>query len=1145
MTLAIRMTLLAGLVSIFIVSFLSVQIHAQNLTGEIDGVVRDSSGAVVPNASVTVKNTAQNLVERRVTCDGQGQFTAPLLPIGSYSVTVEAPGFQTSTVSGIEVHLNQPASTAVVLFPGKTAQTVTVTANPVAPQLETAAAGTLINGTQLRQLSLSSRNYQQLLSLQPGITGVVPGTIDRGIITAGGASNAANFSVNGQRVSQNGYFLDGVDMVGHGASQQSQFFPSIDSIQEMSLLRNTFGAQYGGEGSAIITMTTRSGTNTFHGGAYEFFRSQVLNANNYFNNLAHVARPGIRYNDFGYQVGGPLWIPHLTNRQSSRTFFFLGQEFLREETQSSETLTNIPTAAQRRGIFNAAVCTQYNANGTCAASATSISQVDPTAQAYLKDIINKTPLPNSPTDPQGLIASETGFNNETQSFVRVDHKFSDRLTAFFRYIHEPFHLVVPNGLYSGTGIPGVGTSALSNGSTNYLGHVTFVASPKTVIEGAYSQAFPYNRAIPTGLISSAASPDIKPNLPFVSTLAQVPNLNINGSTYTATGPYFNPGTYLLMFVNVTHTLGRHTLRMGFNFEDLHLGGNAGGNNTGNFTFSAGALPAGSTATQFDQSFADFLEGNVAAFTQLSKDAVAWVHGNLYEAYIQDDFHASPRLTLNAGVRYTFVGQPSNERYKNYPRFLMSNFDPALFNPANAPTIGTNGLICTAAPCPGGAAPNPNYNPLNGVISGGVNSPYGNAVNSQPNLTFAPRVGFAWDVRGNGRTALRGGYGIYYAQTLYGNYQNMVFQNVPNVQNTTINNTSFGNPGNGIPVASAAPLVLYGTTPDTSIPYVQDFSLDLQQELASNTVLDIGYYGNHSLHQLGELDLNQPLAGEYVQKGIIPSAPGKPPVVTTANTSLLNQIRPYPGWGPINVLAPIFIGNYNSLQASLTQRFSGGSLLNLDYTWSRAMTNSQADRSVPPANIHNIRAEYGPALYNRTNVFSANFVYMLPFFHAQQGIVGHVLGGWEATGIISYGSGLPVTPATINVDPGGLGLLAAGLAGSAKRPDQVEDPNSSAPHTPKKWFNTAAFTQVPIGQYRPGNASVGSIIGPGYETWDLSAFKNVKIKDSLSTQFRFESFNAFNHTNFIGVASTLGQSNYGQITSAGSARVLQLGAKITF
>ncbi|MHB1698973.1 MAG: outer membrane beta-barrel protein [Acidobacteriaceae bacterium] len=666
-----------------------------------------------------------------------------------------------------------------------------------------------------------------------------------------------------------------------------------------------------------------------------------------------------------------------------------------------------------------------------------------------------------------------------------------------------------------------------------------VMNTHTVMEGGYAYLENWISSIPFGLLTSANSPDIKPVLPYVSTIGSAPGLNINGSNYHAAGPYRNPAHNNQVFLNITTTYGSHTFNYGGNFQSIVVGNNKGTTNAGTFTFKPGALPTGSTATQMDQAFANFLLGNVASFNQTSIDTGQSNRGRLYETYFQDDFRVTPRLTLNEGIRYTFIQQPVAVQLAGFPFIPLSNFDPALFNPANAPTIGTNGLICTKSPCPGGGLPNPSYDPLNGSIIGGQNSPYGGIVNSQPVLNIAPRFGFAWDVRGNESTALRGGYGIFYIQNRLGNYNNLMQSNPPYVKNTTITSTSFDAPGNGIPVTSSAPLNINATTPNHVTPYVENWSFDLQQQLAKSTVLDVGYYGNRSIHQLSTEDINQPLQGEYVKAGIISGNH-----VTAGNSTLLNQIRPYRGWGPINSLAPIFSGNYNSLQASLTKQFADGNLLNLDYTWAKALSNYQGYAG-SPQDTYNINAEYDPASINKKHIFSANFVYVLPFYRQAHGFAGQVLGGRETSGIVSYTSGGYNTARTINVDPGGVGLLTAGLQGPSERPDVVADPNHGAPHSLHQWFNTSAFVQVPSGQYRPGNAPVGDIVGPGFENWNLSLFKNFQVASSTVMQFRAEAFNVFNHTNFTGIATTLSQSNYGQVTAAGEARVMQLALKLHF
>ncbi|MCL5670728.1 MAG: carboxypeptidase-like regulatory domain-containing protein, partial [Acidobacteria bacterium] len=1056
-------------------------------------------------------NTDQNLVVRTLKTGAQGTYIVPLLAVGRYSVKVEAKGFQTRTVKDIEVNVNLTASAPVTMTPGQVTQTVTVTANQLAPQLETSAAGTLIAPREMTQVPLSSRNIVQMLYLQPGISSGVPGPDIRGNITSAGAVNAQNFHVNGLSQQMNGFYLDGQDEIKR-LGQQDVAFPGLDLVQEMNLQRSSYGAQYAGPGGAVISLTTKTGTTAFHGGAYEFFRSQVLNANTYFNNLAHLPRPGLRYNDYGYEVGGPVWIPHVTARRNTKTFFFFGQELLRLESPVYDNITNIPTATQRQGIFSAPVCVAYNAKGQCTGSATSIQNLDPTAQAYLKDIINNVPLPNNPNDPQGLIAYEPGIQNETQTMIRIDHQFSQRLSAFFRYFDEPSNLVAPNGFTAPTHIPGIGTSDISDGSTSYLASATYLINANNVLVGGYGYRANWVTAQPIGSMLASKNPDIHPVLPYSSIGVEVPGVVIHGSNYAEIVPYDERDPVTQIFLNDTSTLGRHTLLFGFNLEYENDGSTtASGISLGQFTFNNTPLPIGSTATVFDQAFANFLLGKVSTFSQASKDIAGSVHSNIYEAYADDDFHVTPRLSADFGVRYSYLALPSNGQLPGHAFNPLVNFDPPEFNGAHAPAINSLGLICTQAPCLGGATPNPEYNPLNGLIIGAKNSPYGSKVTRQPNLTFAPRFGFAYDLSGKGRAVLRGGFGVFYLQQITNEFKNgLVNSNPPNVATTVISNTSFAAPGNGIPVLSDAPQQITAFQANAAAPYNQAWSLDLQKELGNSMLLDIGYYGSHAAHMGATENLNQPLPGLYVQNGIIPGN-----TVTSGNTQRLNQIRPYLGYAAITATENLFSSNYNGLQVSFQKRVQNGMLIAANYTYSKALGNDNT-----PQNIYNIQSDYTTEPSNRTNIFNLHFVYPLPFYRNQHSVVGHLLGGWETAGIFYSGSGTFLNATTLGVDPGGVGILAGPAAG---RPDYISNPNTHASHSLRDWFNGNAFAQVPAGQYRPGNDGVNNIKGPGYEEWDLSMYKNMKIYESLTMQLRAESFNTFNHTNFTSLNAVLGNA----------------------
>ena len=920
--------------------------------------------------------------------------------------------------------------------------------------------------------------------------------------------------------------MDGADNVDRGSNLSLLTYPSVDAIAEFKVLRGLYSAEFGRAAGGMINVVTKSGSDKFHGDVYEFFRNDVLNANTYINKRASLAKPKLRYNNFGGTFGGPVRIPGLYTPDRNKTFFFFSEELRRSIIYSTATAV-IPTIAERAGTFNAPVCIAFSAAGTCTATGTQVTNINPVAAAYLKDIINGFPAPNNPSDPHGLLSPFRTVLNSRQELLRLDHRLSDKLSLAFRFINDTIPTTEPGGLFTGAALPGVSTTATNAPGRSYLGTATATITPTLLVDGGYAYSYGAILSDPIGLVGAAQSPDVRPVLPFPSSLARIPAVTFtSGSSITGFGPYRDYNRDHNIFGNLTKIISLHNFKFGGSFHRYQKNENAGGNNAGTFGFTNKGKPAGSAATNFQQAFASFLSGYVFNYTQASLDLAPDIHATQLELYGQDEFKLRPNLTVSYGLRWSLFRQPTDHNH------FLSNFDPRRYNPANAPVINpTTGNIVTAG-----------ADPLNGIIVNGQNSPYGQAVAPTSYKNFSPRLGIAWDPWGDGKTSIRTGYGLSYDSSLFGIYEQNIFTNLPFVQSISISNTRFDNPGGTAANVSASPRNLRGTPNSEAVPYTQQWSLDMQHEFPKSVLLDIGYYGAKSTHLIGIADINQPQPGAYENvAALAPAIPGQ-----FTNEAGLNAIRPYVGYGPINAIEPWFKANYHSLQTSLQKRFSGGSLVNLAYTWSHGLTNAQTDRSSAPQNTYCLQCEYGSTQNDRRHVFSANYVYEIPFMRTQEGALGHLLGGWEVSGIIAANSGLPltVTDSSAGFDPAGQGVkLNASAAGL--RPDQIGDPNSGAPRTFLQWFNTGAFAPVPAGQARPGNERRGTVKGPGFYRFDASLFKNIKLYESLNMQFRAEAFNLTNHTNFQGVNTTLGSGTYGQITSVRDNRIVQLGLKIRF
>jgi hypothetical protein len=1120
----------------------------QEITGNISGIVSDTSGAAVPNATVTVKNTNTNLV-RTYKTDNEGRYVATLLPIGKYSVAVEGKGFQKYVQSNIELNVNERLTVNPQLKVGTADQVVEVQAEATQVDTQSAAATGLVSGTQVRELSLNNRNYEQLLTLVPGVTSTASDQIFVGTTNPLG-TNTVNFSVNGARTSQNNWMVDGADNVDRGSNATLLSYPSVDAIAEFKLVRGAYDPEFGRNGGGQINVVTRSGTSTFHGSAYEFLRNDKLNANTYLNNHKAVPTPRnpLRYNNFGWTLGGPVYIPHVYNNEKNKTFFFFSQEYRRVITYTSQ-LATVATTAERGGTFAHPVCTAWNGT-TCTATGTTIpaAAFSATAGNYIKDIYSKIPAPDAVTHQ--FLSRYSAVNNFREELLKLDHNFGSKLSLSGKLLWDAIPSTEPGGLFTASPIAGVSGTATDSPGHNFTVRGTYTLSPTLLLEAGYGYSYGAIISNITGTIAQSASPDIKPTLPFAPTILRVPTVTLTGlSSLTGFGPYQDYNRNHSVFGNVSKIMGRHSIKAGAIYYHYQKTENAGGNNVGTFAFDTAGNPCPTAATagcngvataSFEQSWANFLTGHVSSFTQDQFDITPDIRDNQFEFFGQDQIRVKSNLTLTLGMRWSFFRQPTDATGR------LSNFDPAAFNPAKAPCFTAAGLINIGAAC------NANWDPLNGIIIGGQNSPYGNKVGKEDNRAIAPRVGIAWDPFGAGKTSIRAGFGMFYDTTLFGVVEQNMFQNPPFVNSPNIPNTSFDNPAGGTAAVNASPKRIYSRVPvDLKTPYTEQWSLDIQQEVMPSLLLDVGYYGSVGRHLIGIADINQPRAGAYktqvaqcsatvTTNCVAPNA-----FITTSNISLINPIRPFPGYVGIDGIRPWFDSNYNSLQASLQKRFSHDSQFSLAYTWSHALTNNQTDRSTPPQDLYNFDGDYGPMQQDRRHVITANYVYSLPWYTAQKGVVGHLLGGWEFSGIITAQSGVPLTVGTASGTNDFAGQGCRGPSTCAVRPDQVGDPNAGAPHTFDTWFNTSAFVNPAAGQYRPGSARRGTILGPGLWRVDFSVFKNIKIGERVNTQFRAETFNVFNHTNFDTVNTTTTSPTFGAITNTRDPRQIQLALKLNF
>ncbi|MES2390181.1 MAG: carboxypeptidase-like regulatory domain-containing protein, partial [Acidobacteriota bacterium] len=591
-------------------------------TGSISGTVKDSTGALIAGATVTITNTDRGAVQRTLVTNSSGFYTATSLPLGHYVVKIDEKGFKAETVTGIQLHVSDALTVNGALSAGSEGESVQVVAESQGVNLQDATSAGLINSTQINELVMVSRNYETLINLQPGVAfGGTTDQLQRGPIGVNGASSVVAFSVNGGRSTSNNWTIDGADNLDRGANLTLYVYPSSDSIGEFKTLRGQYSAANGRNSAGQVDVVTKSGTNSIHGTAYEYFRNDFMDAKTYIQDYLGQPITKYRYNDFGFSLGGPVFIPHLYDGKN-KTFWFVSENWLKEITYTSGTTgVNIPTPAEVAGDFSSEwyldgatgsptkgqwiqgpvnVCTAFTTNSatqqnTCTAAGTKVTNMSPTAQAYLKDVYSKIPQ-NTPAqqqayaargiDPHSLYATLRNEYPNLDSVVRIDQQLGSHVTAFYRYVHDTFPEFIGAGTFTAVPIPGLSSTYSSAPGTQHLGKVTWTATPTIVANIGYAYSTGQIVTRPTGGMLQSASPDINIPEPYVNTSGIQPSIVVSGfQSITATPVYLDFGKDHEAFGDVTKVLGNHTFIAGIAYHHYNKVENSNANVQGSFNFT--------------------------------------------------------------------------------------------------------------------------------------------------------------------------------------------------------------------------------------------------------------------------------------------------------------------------------------------------------------------------------------------------------------------------------------------------------------------------------------------------------------------------------------------------------------------------------